>query len=174
MAQRAKAGSPCKARSNSVAGRFGHFGSPEGRKQNSPGASARLQPWEHVPPGGIALQGRPSVGHKVSLRISSARRSARRVFVEKDSVDNQVRKGTEPSHVTTHLYVVINAIRTPLQGDFYGRVVPRAEALGCFLFARRALGTLTRKCPNCRRHFVPGYDRCCLYGTRWQTFRNRL
>ena len=24
------------------------------------------------------------------------------------------------------------------------------------------------------RHFVPGYDRCCPYGTRWQTFRNRL
>src|ERR1700730_17128842 len=22
------------------------------------------------------------------------------------------------------------------------------------------------------RHFVPGYDRCCPYGTRWQTFRN--
>jgi hypothetical protein len=28
--------------------------------------------------------------------------------------------------------------------------VPRAEALGCFLFARRALGTRTRKCPNSR------------------------
>jgi hypothetical protein len=22
------------------------------------------------------------------------------------------------------------------------------------------------------RHFVPGYDRCCPYGTRWQTLRN--
>jgi len=30
------------------------------------------------------------------------------------------------------------------------RVVPRAEALGCFLFARRPLGTRTRKCPNSR------------------------
>ena len=29
-------------------------------------------------------------------------------------------------------------------------VVPRVEALGCFLFARRALGTRTRKCPNSR------------------------
>jgi hypothetical protein len=27
---------------------------------------------------------------------------------------------------------------------------PGAEALGCFLFARRALGTRTRKCPNSR------------------------
>jgi hypothetical protein len=24
------------------------------------------------------------------------------------------------------------------------------------------------------RHFVPGYDRCCPYGTRWQTFRNSI
>ena len=23
------------------------------------------------------------------------------------------------------------------------------------------------------RHFVPGYDRCCPYGTRWQTFRKQ-
>ena len=38
--------------------------------------------------------------------------------------------------------------RTPFQGDFLVRVVPRAEALGCFLFARRALRTRTRKCPN--------------------------
>src|SRR4029077_15270449 len=58
-------------------------------------------------------------------------------------------KGTEPSNITTYIYVVVNAIRTPFQGDFLVRVVPRAEALGCFLFARRALGTRTRKCPNC-------------------------
>ena len=38
----------------------------------------------------------------------------------------------------------------PFRGDFLVRVVPRAEALGCFLFARRALGTRTRKCPNSR------------------------
>src|ERR1700730_2635892 len=24
------------------------------------------------------------------------------------------------------------------------------------------------------RHFVPGYDRCCPYGTHWQPFRNSL
>src|ERR1700726_1585069 len=24
------------------------------------------------------------------------------------------------------------------------------------------------------RHFVPGYDRCCPYGTRWQTFGNSI
>src|SRR6202030_1082326 len=24
------------------------------------------------------------------------------------------------------------------------------------------------------RHFVPGYDRCCPSGTRWQTFRNSI
>ena len=42
------------------------------------------------------------------------------------------------------------SFRTPFQGDFLVRVVPRAEALGCFLFARRALGTRTRKCPNSR------------------------
>ena len=39
-------------------------------------------------------------------------------------------------------------IRTPFQGDFLVRVVPRAEALGCSLFALRAIGTCTRKCPN--------------------------
>ena len=39
-------------------------------------------------------------------------------------------------------------IRTPFQGDFLVRVVPRAEALGCSLFALRAIGTRTRKCPN--------------------------
>src|SRR5271169_3845638 len=63
-------------------------------------------------------------------------------------------KGTEPLHITVYIYVVVNAIRTPFQGDFLVRVVPRAEALaealGCFLFARRALGTRTRKCPNSR------------------------
>jgi hypothetical protein len=58
-------------------------------------------------------------------------------------------KGTEPLHITAYIYVVVNAIRTPFQGDFLLIVVPRAEALGCFLFARRALGTRTRKCPNC-------------------------
>ena len=59
-------------------------------------------------------------------------------------------KGTEPLHITAYIYVVVTAIRTPFQGDFLVRVVPRAEALGCFLFARRALGTRTRKSPNSR------------------------
>jgi hypothetical protein len=36
------------------------------------------------------------------------------------------------------------AVRTPLQGDFVARVVPRAEARGCSLFALRAIGTRTR------------------------------
>src|ERR1700751_4142805 len=27
---------------------------------------------------------------------------------------------------------------------------------------------------SCQRHFVPGYDRCCPYGTLLQTFRNNL
>jgi hypothetical protein len=76
---------------------------------------------------------------KLFLRISSERRSARRSFVE-----------TKPLHITVYIYVVANAIRTPFQGDFLVRVVPRAEALGCFLFARRALGTRTIKCPNSR------------------------
>ena len=44
-------------------------------------------------------------------------------------------KGTEPLHTTAYIYVVVHAIRTPFQGDFLVRVVPRAEALGCFLFA---------------------------------------
>ena len=57
-------------------------------------------------------------------------------------------KGTEPLHITAYIYVVANPIRTPFQGDFLVRVIPRAEALGSFLFARRALGTRTRKCPN--------------------------
>ena len=39
-------------------------------------------------------------------------------------------------------------ILTPFQGDFLVRVVPKAEALGCSLFALRAIGTRTRKCPN--------------------------
>jgi hypothetical protein len=70
------------------------------------------------------------------------------------------RSRTEPSHITAYIYVVVNAIRTPFQGDFLVRVVPRAQALGCFLFARRALGTRTRKCPKLQsRHFVPGYYR---------------
>ena len=75
-------------------------------------------------------------------------------------------------HATAYIYVVVKAIGTPFQGDFLVRVVPRAEAwaepLGCFLFARRALGTRTRKCPNSRsrrditivaRHEVPGIMR---------------
>src|SRR5207237_5025043 len=46
------------------------------------------------------------------------------------------------------IYVISNAIRTPFQGDFLVRVDPRAEALGCFLCALRAIGTHTRKSPN--------------------------
>jgi hypothetical protein len=30
--------------------------------------------------------------------------------------------------------------------------------------------TFRRTCP---RHFVPGYNRCCPYGTRWQTFHKQ-
>src|SRR5271169_6431178 len=67
-------------------------------------------------------------------------------------------KGTEPLHITVYIYVVVNAIRTPFQGDFLVRVIPRAEALGCFLFARRALGTRTRKCPNSRARRWLGSD----------------
>ena len=37
-------------------------------------------------------------------------------------------KGTEPLHITAYIYVVVNAIRTPFQGAFLVRVVPRAEA----------------------------------------------
>src|SRR5438128_5156115 len=48
------------------------------------------------------------------------------------------------------IYVISNAIRTPFQGDFLVRVDPRAEALGCFLCALRAIGTHTRKSPNYR------------------------
>jgi hypothetical protein len=70
------------------------------------------------------------------------------IFCREDSMHNQMRKGL--MHITAYIYVVVNAIRTPFQGDFLVRVVPRAEALGCFLFARRALGTRTRKCPNSR------------------------
>src|SRR5271157_6308322 len=30
------------------------------------------------------------------------------------------------------------------------------------------------KMSKLQRHFVPGYDRCCPYGTRLQTFRNSI
>ena len=43
-------------------------------------------------------------------------------------------------------------VRTPFQGDFLLCVVPRAEALGCSLFALRAIGTRTRKRPNSKGH----------------------
>src|ERR1700759_4511287 len=59
-------------------------------------------------PRGIALQGRPSVGHYFGV------------------------KGTEPSYITTYPYVVVNAIRPPFQVDFLGCAVPRAEAPGLF------------------------------------------
>src|SRR5207249_324784 len=59
------------------------------------------------------------------------------------------RKGTGASNtIKIYLYVVANAIRTPFQGDFLVHVAPRAEALGCSLFALRAIGTHTRKCLN--------------------------
>src|ERR1700722_19178248 len=32
-------------------------------------------------------------------------------------------------------------------------------------------GSFTGRFP---RHFVPGYDRCCPYGTRWQKSRNSI
>src|SRR5437868_5784003 len=50
--------------------------------------------------------------------------------------------------ITTYLYVLINAIRTPFQGGFLVRAAPRAEALGCSLSALRAIGAGPRKCPN--------------------------
>jgi hypothetical protein len=47
--------------------------------------------------------------------------------------------------------------RTPFQGDFVVGVVPRAEALGCSLFALRAIGTRTRKYSKLQtRGFTPG------------------
>ena len=52
--------------------------------------------------------------------------------------------------ITTYLYVLINAIRTPFQGGFLVRAAPRAEALGCSLSALRAIGAGPRKCPNSR------------------------
>jgi hypothetical protein len=41
------------------------------------------------------------------------------------------------------------------------------------LFVHRTLrdGSFKGRFP---RHFVPGYDRCCTYGTRLQTFRNSI
>src|SRR5438105_109979 len=50
--------------------------------------------------------------------------------------------------ITTYLYVLINAIRTPFQGGFLVRAAPRAEALGCSLSALRAIGAGPRKSPN--------------------------
>jgi hypothetical protein len=44
-------------------------------------------------------------------------------------------------------------VRTPFQGDFVVRIVPRAEALGCFLLALQAIGTHMRKCPNSSGRF---------------------
>ena len=54
-----KASRLTQAGSNHAACRFGHFGSPEGLKQNSPWASALGK----TAPRGIALKGRPRVGH---------------------------------------------------------------------------------------------------------------
>ena len=44
-------------------------------------------------------------------------------------------KGTEPWHITTYLYVVVNAIRPPFQGDSSEGRLPRAEAPGLFYFS---------------------------------------
>ena len=121
---------------------LGILGRPKGENRIAHG----LQPWEDVPPGGIALQGRPSVGHYSQRSHSEFPQNAGppAEFLSRRQHGQSGVKGTEPSYITTHPYVVVSAIRTPLQGDFLGRVVPRAEAaLGCFLFALRALGTRT-------------------------------
>ena len=65
-------------------------------------------------------------------------------------------------HRTAYIYVIVNAIRTPFQGDFLVRVVPRAEALGCFLFVLRALRTRIRKCPNSRFYIQRIFLAKCL------------
>jgi hypothetical protein len=39
-----------------------------------------------------------------------------------------------------------DSIRTPFQGDYVACLVPRAEALGCSLFALRAIEMHMRKC----------------------------
>jgi hypothetical protein len=57
-------------------------------------------------------------------------------------------------HRTAYIYVVANAIWTPFQGDFLVRVVPRAEALGCFLFpvGRLELAQENVQTPASRTH----------------------
>ena len=74
------------------------------------------------------------------------------ILRREDRVNNQVGKGLGyPNMITTYLYVLINAIRTPFQGGFLVRAAPRAKALGCSLSALRAIGAGPRKCPNSMR-----------------------
>ena len=51
-----------------------------------------------------------------------------------------------------------------------GKAVAKQLVKACCEMSRRD-GAFEGRFP---RHFVPGYDRCCPYGMRWQTFRNSL
>jgi hypothetical protein len=129
---------------------FGHFlvcvfQPPEGRTENSPG----LQAWE-----GLRKENRPE--RAADFRALFSRDNLRQKQLDGISETNlfwyknlraQFRaKETRPSNVTTTYFCVPgqSPFRTPLQGDSLVRVIPRAEALGYPLIARRA----TAKCPN--------------------------
>jgi hypothetical protein len=99
----------------------------------------------------IALKGRPTSGRysqEVTFvkRASMAFRELTNLFWYKNLRAHFGAKATEPSNVlTTYLCVGSQSpVRTPFQGDFVVRVVPRAEALGYSLFALRAMA----KYPN--------------------------
>jgi hypothetical protein len=114
------------------------FKSPEGRIQNSPG----LQPWEQD-----ALRNRPE-------RASESESAGNEEYVVIIS-DGAV--SLSPSCVRSLTHEVLSSCfrktlpleitpgsRPPLQGDSLSMRLPRAEALGCAVFALRA----TVKCPN--------------------------
>src|ERR1700748_1564231 len=118
-----------EAGSNHAACRFGRFKSPEGRKQNSPWASARAGS-----PGLFSV--RPLGAWNTHKKMSELQKQDRIMLLADLDVLNRP-KGE-------------NRIADGLQ--------PGLEALGCFLFARWALGTRTRKCPNSRSRI----ESCCL------------
>ena len=105
-------------------------------------------------PAGLDILGRPKgenrIAHWLQPWEDGPERNRPERAAEGRSLFPKITFVESDLHTTAHIYVVVNAIRTPFHGDFLVRVVPRAEALGCFLFARRAFGTRTRKCPNSR------------------------
>ena len=129
------------------------FSSPEGRTENSPGLSALGRHPQRNHPERVA-EWRASFPEITfvesdSIRISSESRNGRRSFVEKTVCTIRWERDWDIKYYNSiSIRSSQRLFGRPFRAILFGSV-PRPEGLGYSLLALRAIGTWTRKCPNC-------------------------